>query len=356
MSLVEQIWHGDGAVAVAARALLSPAAMAFGTVVRVRNARFDRGEGVLPVALPVLSVGNLTVGGTGKTPLAAWCTRALQQAGARPAVVLRGYGDDEWRVHTLLSPSVPVITDVDRVRGIETAREQGADCVVLDDGFQHRRAQREADVVLVSADAWDGAVRLLPAGPFREPLAALRRAAAVVVTVKTASRDQVAAVRAAVAAAAPTVPVAVVGLVPDRLHAVPVGEALRGEADVPEPIGWLSGRSVLAVSAIAQPAPFERALRETGAMLTARRFPDHYAFSAADVASLVAAVPSSGVVVCTLKDAVKLAPLWPRATVPLWYVSQTIVVQHGAEALAGAVQRILAAREAALRTTRPTAG
>jgi tetraacyldisaccharide 4'-kinase len=356
MSLVERIWFGQGAIAASTRALLAPAAAAFGAVVRVRNARYDRGVDVLPVALPVLSVGNLSVGGTGKTPLAAWFTQALQQAGARPAVVLRGYGDDEWRVHGLLSPGAPVVTDQDRVRGIETARTQGADCVVLDDGFQHRRAQREADVVLVSADAWDGAVRLLPAGPFREPLAALRRATAVVVTVKTASRAQVDATRAAVHAAAPAVPLAVVGLVPDRLQAVPVGEALQGAGGASEPIGWLSGQSVLAVTAIAQPGPFERVLHEAGALVTVRRFADHHRFSAADVASLVAMVPSSGVVVCTLKDAVKLAPLWPRATVPLWYVSQTIVVHHGAEALAGAVQRILAAREAALRTTRPTAG
>jgi len=356
MSLVERIWHGDGLGAVAARALLTPAAALFSAVVRVRNGRFDRGIGVAPVSLPVLSVGNLTVGGTGKTPLAAWCTQALQQAGARPAVVLRGYGDDEWRVHALLSPDAPVVTDRDRVRGVDRARAEGADCVVLDDGFQHRRAWRDADVVLVSADAWDGSVRLLPAGPFREPLAALRRATVVVVTAKAASRAQVEAMCAAVRDAAPAVPLAVVGLVPDRLHQVQAGEVMQRTGGRSAPIGWLSGRSVLAVTAIARPEPFEAALRTAGAVVVRRRFADHHDYAAADVAALVAAVPPSGVAVCTLKDAVKLAPLWPRAAVPLWYVSQTIVVHHGAEALAGAVQRILAAREASLRTTRPTAG
>lgn len=356
MSFVERIWYGGGGAASLARALLTPAAAAFGAVVRMRNGRFDRGMGVETVALPVLSIGNLTVGGTGKTPLAAWCTQALQAAGARPAVVLRGYGDDEWRVHALLSPGAPVVTDADRVRGIAAARAQGADCVVLDDGFQHRRARRDADVVLVAADTWDDAVRLLPAGPFREPLDALRRATAIVVTVKAASQERVEAACAAVRRAAPAVPLAVVGLVADRLHEVAVGDAMQRGHGAGEPMAWLSGRSLLAITGIAQPAAFEASLRSVGATVEGRRFADHHDYSAADVAALVGAVPASGVAVCTLKDAVKLAPLWPRATVPLWYVSQTIVVHHGAEALDGAVQRILAAREAASRITRPTAG
>lgn len=356
MSAIARLWHGRGVGAGVARALLSPASALFGVLVGLRNRRFDRGTGVASVALPVLSVGNLTVGGTGKTPLAAWFTQALQRAGARPAVVLRGYGDDEWRVHRLLSPGVPVVTDPDRVRGIEAARAQQADCVVLDDGFQHRRAARVADVVLLAADHWDGAARLLPAGPFREPLSALRRASVVVVTVKAVTAEQVDAACAAIRAAAPEVPLAVVRLVPDRLHVVDAGAPLADVGSATHAIGWLSGRSVLAISAIANPAPFESALRAAGAQVEGRRFADHHDFSEAEVADLVGAAPPDGVAVCTLKDAVKLAPRWPRAAVPLLYVSQTIVVQHGAEALDGAVQRVLSAREAANRTTRPTAG
>jgi len=356
MSMVEHLWYGRGLGAVAARALLSPVSALFGTVVGLRNRRFDGGRGVASVALPTISVGNLTVGGTGKTPMAAWFTQALQRAGARPAVVLRGYGDDEWRVHTLLAPGVPVVTDPDRVRGIALARTHDADCVVLDDGFQHRRAARVADVVLVSADRWNGSVRLLPTGPFREPLSALRRATLVVVTVKGATAPQVETVCAAIRAGAPDVPLAVVGLVPDRVHVVETGAELERVGPTSHALTWLSGRSVLAVSAVGNPLPFEVALRAVGARVEGRRFADHHAFSAAEVAALVSAVPSGGLAVCTLKDAVKLAPRWPRATVPLLYVSQTIVVHDGAEALDGAVQRILSAREAAERTTRPTAG
>jgi tetraacyldisaccharide 4'-kinase len=230
--------------------------------------------------------------------------------------------------------------------------------VVLDDAFQHRRAARVADVVLVSADAWTGATRLLPAGPFREPLRALRRASVVVITVKQASTAQVAAVEEAVRAVAPAVPRAVIALVADRLHQLPVeGSAVDvGVPSATRPLDSLAGRAVLAVSAIGDPAPFEAALVNAGAQVRGRRFADHHAFTAAEAEALARDVPAGALAVCTLKDAVKLAPLWPRLAPPLWYVSQAIVVRRGAEALDGAVGRVLAAREAPSRTTRPTAG
>jgi tetraacyldisaccharide 4'-kinase len=365
VSAVTWVWHGRGLASATLRLALAPASALFGAIVSVRNRRFDAGHGVLPTALPALSVGNLSVGGTGKTPVAAWCVQRLREAGGHPAVVLRGYGDDEWRVHTLLSPGSPVVTDPDRVRGVATAAVQGADCVVLDDGFQHRRAARTADLVLLSADAWDGRVQLLPAGPWREPLVALRRASVAVITVKTASETQVRAVEAAVLAAAPSVPIAVLDLVPEALHRVPAGDSsdastragAREEADDARlPLDALSGREVLAVSAIGNPAAFEAALTACGARVTARRFRDHHAFTPAEITALASAVPASGVVVCTLKDAVKLGPLWPRVAPALWYVSQTIVVRSGAAALDAVVQRVLAARPASDRITRPTAG
>jgi tetraacyldisaccharide 4'-kinase len=375
-SPIERLWVGEGAVAAAARTLLAPAEALYRGGVAARNAWLDRGRGVLPVACPALSVGNLTVGGTGKTPLAAWFARALEADGGRPAIVLRGYGDDEWRVHGILSPGVPVVRDRDRVRGIATAARAGADCVVLDDAFQHRRAARVADVVLLAVDAFRGDVRLLPAGPYRESLAALRRASLVVLTVKAASEARVeAAWRAVSAEVGRRVPIAIVGLEPGGLHRVPATgpdtptarfepaepaprAAPWGAPDSPSdaPLAGVAGRPVLALSAIGHPAAFEAALAAAGAQVTARRFRDHHAFTAAEVAALAAAAPAAGVVVCTLKDAVKLAPLWPHASRPLWYLSQTIVVRHGAEALAGAVHSVLAAREASSRTIRPIAG
>ena len=154
-SIADAIWEGGSVGAGTTRAVLSPLASLFGRVVARRNARFD---GMLPraAALPALSIGNLTVGGTGKTPVAAWCIEQLRARGARPAIVMRGVGDDEWRVHGLLNPGSRVIVSPDRRNGLVVAKTQGADCAVLDDAFQHRQAARVVDIVLVSADRWRG--------------------------------------------------------------------------------------------------------------------------------------------------------------------------------------------------------
>lgn len=361
MSVIERIWAGSGGWG-AVRLALSPLSAVFGAVVAARNRRFDRGEGVRVAACPALSIGNLTVGGTGKTPVAAWYARALRDAGASPAIVLRGYGDDEWRVHQLLSPDVPVIRDADRVRGMATAVSLGADCVVLDDAFQHRRAARVSDVVLLAADTWSPEVRLLPTGPYREPWRALRRATLIVITAKTASNDRIASLRAAIRAeVGDAVPVAELGLQAGALHrvdpaAVGTDGGAHGASPATEPLVTVRDRAVLAVSAIGDPAAFERALAQAGAHVTSRRFRDHHTFTADEARALARSVPAGGRAVCTLKDAVKLGPLWPHASQPLWYLSQTIVVRDGADALAGAVHRVLAAREATSRSSRPPAG
>ena len=189
MSAVQTIWYGDGAGARAARVALSPASWLYEAGVRLRDWRYSQsGDAVHASAIPVLSLGNITVGGTGKTPVAAWAAAQLRDRGAHPAIVMRGYGDDEPLVHARLNADVPVIVDADRVHGAERAREMGADCVILDDGFQHRRIARIADWVLVAAERWRDDLRVLPSGPLREPLSALRRANVLVVTRKSASR------------------------------------------------------------------------------------------------------------------------------------------------------------------------
>lgn len=334
----EWTWHGEGPVAAVTRGLLQPASWLFGAGVHWRNARFDRHPGVAPV--PALSVGNLTVGGTGKTPVSSWFAEQLRARGARPLLVLRGYGDDEWRVHALLAPEVPVRISADRLAALQGARDAGHDCVVLDDAFQHRRAPRVSDVVLVSADRWSRRELLLPAGPYREPFSALSRATAVIITVKAASPAQVEAAVARVGRAAPHLTPAVVRLVPDALHQV-VPES----APVSMALTALAGRRVVALSAIADPGAFVQQLRTAGAeVVLDRRFPDHHAFSPADVSRVSSVLHGAELVVCTLKDAVKLAGCWPRATAPLWYVSQTVVVDRGAEVLERECDRVLAAR------------
>ena len=335
---VERVWAGGTAGARVARALLAPAGWLFGAIGATRGALYD--HGILPSrepALPAVSIGNLTVGGTGKTPIAAEAARRLLARGARPAVVLRGYGDDEPLVHAHLNPTVPVVVSPDRLAGAERARAAGATVCILDDAFQHRRARRRADVVLISADAWrPGPRRALPAGPWREPLSALRRASLALVTTKAAAPDAVAAVRRAVAGAAPRLPIAVASLAPGPLRQV--------AGDGERPLASLAGRAVVAVAGIGDPRAFLRQLERAGAVPEPFVFADHHPYGPDDVARIAGAAERVGLVVCTLKDAVKLAPRWPRAAAPLWYVSQAVRFEEGEAAFDALLDRLLADR------------
>lgn len=345
---VEGVWYGDGVGARLGRALLAPAAWGYLRAARHRGERAAAAATEAAPAIPALSIGNLTVGGTGKTPVASWAVSRLQAAGAHPAILLRGYGDDEWRVHQQLTPGVPVLTGADRRASGRAAEARGCDCVVMDDAFQHRQAPRVADWVLVSADRWPAVARVLPQGPFREPLAALRRASAVVITSKAAGEGAVDGVRSAVRAVAPEVPVAVLHL---RMDGVcQAGGRLPASTEAPS-LSTLG--PVLVVSAIGDPEAFERQLESAGVVIRRHeRFRDHHPFRDDELDRLVQLGRGCDGVVCTLKDAVKLAPRWPATAVPLWYVSQTVQVVSGRAVLDGDIARLLAARRGPV----PTAG
>ena len=322
--MLEAVWTGRGRSARAARTLLAPAEVLYRAVITVRGRLYD--WGVFPAegfSVPVLSIGNLSVGGTGKTPVAAWCAERLSAKGLKPGIVLRGYGGDETVVHQRLNAGIPVIAAADRVRGIREAIAQGVDVVVLDDAFQHRRAARDADVVLVNADAWSGIPRLLPAGPWREPLRSARRANLVIITRKTADRSTVEDVRRALANAAPRVPVAAAYLAPGELRSTATGQTL--------PLRVLQGADLVAIAAIAHPDSFFRQLTDLGAVVRPQSFPDHHAFTREEARDLAARASNSDFVVCTLKDAVKLESLWPDEAGSLWYVSQRLRIEDGQE-------------------------
>lgn len=320
--IIEIVWRGRGKRARAARALLSPFELGYRGIVATRGWLYDkrllRSE---DFSAPVLSVGNLSVGGTGKTPVSAWIASRLAEKGAKPGIVLRGYGGDETLVHERLNPGVPVIEAADRARGIREAIARGVDIVILDDAFQHRRAARDADVVLIDADSWSGSARLLPAGPWREPLSSARRANLVMVTRKTASASAVADARRAVAAAAPRVPIAVVHLAPAELRSTSTGQTL--------PLHALRGAELMAIAAVARPDSFFRQLTDLGAVVHPHSFPDHHQFTSREARELEAQAGTADFVVCTLKDAVKLESLWPAEAGSLWYVSQRLKVEEG---------------------------
>ena len=351
---VERLWFSSDPAARVARWALAPLELAYGGVVALRGALYD--AGILPSrvpGIPALSVGNLTVGGTGKTPVSAWLANELAARGARPAIVLRGYGRDEPIVHRRLNPGMAVVESPDRLAGIARAADAGANIAVLDDAFQHRRSGRAADIVLVSADRWTERRHLLPAGPWREPLAALRRASLVIVTRKAATFEDAERVAERVRAVAPTVQSAIMYLGLGAL--LPAADAQAGAQAGPHasplPAAALAGQPVLAISAIGDAESFARQLASLGALVEARPFADHHHFTTDDVGRLAAAAgklasrASEGapVAICTLKDAVKLAPLWPREASCLWYVSQQPKVESDRAAIDALLTAVLAA-------------
>ncbi|MFL5540531.1 MAG: tetraacyldisaccharide 4'-kinase, partial [Longimicrobiaceae bacterium] len=301
-------------------------------VVRARNTAFDRG--VLraeEAGVPVISVGNVGVGGAGKTPFAAWLVARLASWGRTPGIALRGYGGDEVILHRELNPGVRVATTARRVEAARELAAAGCDVVVLDDGFQHRRLARDLDLVLVAVETWERAPRLLPRGPWREDVSALARADVVVLTRKSAGAARAREVAAEVGRAAPGKPVVLCHLAADRLAPLHGGDALD--------LAWLRGRDVLAVAALAQPEPFFAALRDAGARAEEAAYADHHPFSQADAAGIQARA-AGRTIAMTHKDAVKLRTLLPPSTEAL-VLEQAVRIEAGGEALDAALRRAL---------------
>jgi tetraacyldisaccharide 4'-kinase len=313
---VERAWRPRTTPERALQALLVPASLAYGAAVRVRNALYDAGWlGATRVPARVVSVGNLTVGGTGKTPAALWLAQVLVARGRRVAIVARGYRKRRTGVVVVGVDGTPLVSPDDggdeavmlarRFRGPVLTGERradaacaacirfGVDTVVLDDGFQHRGLARDADLVLLADDP--AARRLLPAGSRREPLGSLRRARAVLVV---GDGDPV------WPALPPALPRFRGCLRPDAV--------VRAEGDTwsEESPAALAGTAVVAVAGVARPERFRATLERCGARVTRQLvFPDHHVYDAADVAAVVGA-GRDGVLVTTEKDLVKLAG-WP---------------------------------------------
>ncbi len=287
-----------------------PAAL-YGAAVVLRRAAYD--AGLAPAArvdVPVISVGNLSTGGTGKTPFCAWLVRELEARGLRPGIASRGYRsepgselNDEGRLLARLCPGVLQVQDKVRARGAEELVAKGASAIVLDDGFQHRALKRDLDFVLVDAtrpwglpppsDGGDAVSALLPRGFLREPKSSLARADAIVIT--RAGARTVAELEAEIARIAPGRPIVRAD------HRV---RRLRDERGATHAIGDLDGRAVDLVSAIGNPDAFEASVRSCGATIREHRvFEDHHAYAPADVAGLGGA---GTWLVTTAKDAVKL--------------------------------------------------
>ncbi len=298
--------------------LTRPASWGWRGIIGVRNRRFDRGHGVHRADRPVISVGNLTTGGTGKTPMVRWIVERLRDDGHHPAVLLRGYGSrdpeqsDEARLYREALDGVPILADPDRVAALHRhlLDDPATDCAVLDDGFQHRRLHRDIDLVLVDATVPLDSLRMLPAGHLREPLESLRRAHAVVIT-RSSGEDADLASRIEALHGRP--PLAWTdhqwsGL---ELH-------VEGTAHV-EDCSWLEGRRFACRLGIGHPESVRSQLRAAGGEIV-EDMPvrDHAPFARAEVERLLALEGQVDGIFMTAKDRVKAQPLLEAGcTIPL---------------------------------------
>lgn len=315
------------------RSWLWTASVPYGWATRWRNNAFDRGlRETRRAPAPVISVGNLTLGGTGKTPCVEYVAGFFRDCGRRVAILSRGYGsnrgaNDEALLLDWNLPGVPHLQGRDRVAlATQAIQELGSEVLVLDDGFQHRRLGRDLDLVLVDAtDPW-GHGYLFPRGLLRESPQGLRRAHTIVLT----RTDQVCSkergrLREAIARIAPDVP-----LVETRHQPCFLVNADRASA----PLETLRRRRVAAFCGIGNPEAFRRTLAALSADVQSFRvFPDHHRYTQADEDDLSAwavKLPREGFLVTTQKDLVKLrrAELGGRG---LWAVRICLAFETGRE-------------------------
>ena len=253
-------------------------------------------------SVPVVCVGNLACGGTGKTPTVMALVRMLEEAGHRPGILTRGYKGtqqrpaDEVLLYARTVPKVPVIVGGDRVAAAKKAvRENDVDVLVMDDGFGHRRLARDLDIVLLAEPLEN--IRLLPQGLYREPVSSLGRTDVVIRTFDDNTDVGLRAARRAV-----------------RL----VGQ------DGSLGLDQLAGKQVLAFCGIGDPAGFERMLEAAGARLAmSRPYADHHRYSQGDVDELARIAGRAGcyAAVTTMKDWVKIEHdglSWPGGDCRLW--------------------------------------
>jgi tetraacyldisaccharide 4'-kinase len=333
-----------GPVAGVLRRLLSLAEVPYAWEVRRRNRAFDSGKRLAQRAgVPVVSVGNLTLGGTGKTPLVVWLAEWFRIRGVRVVLISRGYKaspgklNDEGRELEQKLPGMPHLQNPDRVAAAEMAvKELGAEVILLDDGFQHRRLGRDLDIVLLDALEPFGFERVFPRGTLREPIEGLQRAHIAVLTradmISEAERQKI---RKTVEQHCPSIVWASCRHAPQKLLS---------SSGAVEPIESLAGRRVAAFCGIGNPTGFRHTLRQCGCEVAGwREFADHHHYSETEVAELAqwAGASDCEIIVCTHKDLVKIAAD-SLGRKPLRAVSVGMEFVEGQNQIEGRLEQLIA--------------
>jgi len=331
--VVRWLWTSRRPDARLARLALLPASGLWRGAMAVREAAYRLGWlGITDLPLPSVAVGNLTVGGSGKTPIAVWMARYYVARGLVPGILLRGYGSDETLVHQHAVPEAVVVADPDRAVGADRALARGAQVLVLDDAYQRLDVRRDLNVAVISAETSRAVRWSLPAGPWREGWAALDRADAIVVTRKRASAEAALGLAATLQTRIQG-PVAVAHLGLRYLEGMISGRR--------HPAAALAGKRVVAASGIADPDAFVAQTKATGAAVQVATWKDHHAYRDEDVAWLAKAARRADHLVITQKDAVKLRDRWP-ATVPEPLVALLdLEWEEGGENIAAALDTVV---------------
>lgn len=333
----------SGIVAAAARGVLRAIEVPYTCGVQWRNHRYDLGH--LPatkVAVPVVSVGNLTLGGTGKTPMVKWIARWLLERKIRVAIVSRGYGtaagtkNDEALELEQSLPDVPHVQNPDRVAAANRAIEKfSAQLILADDAFQHRRLHRDLNIVLVDAVQPFGFGHVFPRGTLREPIESLRRADLICLTRCDMVDDPTrGSIREQITTVAPGVPICA---------AAHRASGLIGQGGQQLDLTELQGAKVAAFCGIGNPPGFKHTLTRAGCEIAAwREFPDHHAYTVADMADLQSWAQASNAerIVCTHKDLVKLAEMRP-GQMPLSAVTIEMCWHEGQSEMERALSEVL---------------
>jgi tetraacyldisaccharide 4'-kinase len=352
--------HPRSFVDVLACSTLHAGSLAYRAAVAINDAAYDKGlRRAVQLPCRVVSVGNVTVGGTGKTACVELITQKLLARGRRVAVLSRGYGGQrstywlQWRDGRLLVdgqpaasvdgladepqllakhlPGVPVMVGARRSETGRAACERFfVDTLVMDDGFQHRQVHRDCDIVLLQARMPLGGWRLLPRGPMREPLEAIKRAHIVVVTNADQTLPMLAALRERVQGLHPSATVVAAAHEPDGL--------LDAWTNQRHDVAAVDGRRVGLVSSIGDPAGFEETVRALHATIGWHlAFPDHHRYAQVDWRSILDRAEASPVdsLLTTEKDWVRLGPLvahGERPHIPWWILTVHMHILDGESA------------------------
>jgi len=336
----------NGIAAELLRQLLRLLSVPYIAAIRLRNLLYDRQIFKSYRAdITVISIGNITTGGTGKTPVVAWLTNKICEK-YKCAILTRGYkstikGSDEANILARTCPNIPIIINPDRVKGAnEAVKIHDAEVLIMDDGFQHRRLTRDIDIVTIDATCPFGYGRILPAGLLREPVNSVKRADAVIITrtdqtdsdlLERIEKKLLSANRSLVIAHSVHKP---------RCIITAAGNELQPEQ--------LRGKQVFAFCAVGNPESFFNTIRSGGAeIIETGIYNDHYSYSKDDIDVLEsrALAANTSLILGTEKDFSKIEPEWLKGSkVDFAYLTVGIEIIKGAEKITELIEKALAVK------------